>query len=381
MGRGRGFARAKHPMVFATQSPHKVLAALSQASIILAENSEDQQLDVERFNEAFMMHASTSPHYGIIASIDVATGMMAGAPGRSLVQETLDEALSFRRAMQQTAERLDEDQWWFDVWEPEAALDADHLLATDWTLDSEAAWHGFGETADDYAMLDPIKVTLLTPGVEEHGRLAKSGIPAALVTRFLAERGLVVEKTGLYSFLILFSLGITKGKWSTLVSELQEFKRLYDSNAPLVTTLPSIAQTGAYPDAGLQDLAQQLHRFYKEQRMVKVLRQMYTELPEIVMRPADAYQHMVKGEVEMVPIDQLAGRVSAVMLVPYPPGIPVIMPGERFPNSSAAIIEYLQVATLQDHRFPGFESDIHGLRPVAAQGQVTFSVDCVKEKA
>ena len=230
-------------------------------------------------------------------------------------------------------------------------------------------------------MLDPIKVTLLTPGVEEHGRLAKSGIPAALVTRFLAERGLVVEKTGLYSFLILFSLGITKGKWSTLVSELQEFKRLYDSNAPLVTTLQGIAQTGAYPDAGLRDLAQQLHRFYKEQRMVKVLRQMYTELPEIVMRPADAYQHMVKGEVEMVPIDQLAGRVSAVMLVPYPPGIPVIMPGERFPTNSAAIIEYLQVATLQDHRFPGFESDIHGLRPVANQQQVTFSVDCLKEKA
>jgi arginine decarboxylase len=380
MGSKRGFERARHPLVFATQSPHKVLAALSQASIILAENSLEQTLDLERFNEAFMMHTSTSPHYGIIASIDVATGMMAGEPGRSLVQETLDEALSFRRAMQQTAERLHEDQWWFDVWEPQDALEAEQVQASDWTLDHHEEWHGFGPMADDYALLDPIKVTLLTPGVEEQGRLAKSGIPAAVVTRFLAERGLVVEKTGLYSFLILFSLGITKGKWSTLVSELQEFKRLYDANAPLEATLPGVAATGHYRSLGLKDLCQQLHAFYKEQRMVRILRQIYTELPEMVVRPADAYQQMVRGQVEMVPVDQLAGRISAVMLVPYPPGIPVIMPGERFPSDSNAITDFLRVAQNLDEQFPGFESDIHGLRPVhTPDGGHTFCVDCLVE--
>ncbi|MFN3578919.1 MAG: lysine decarboxylase, partial [Pseudomonas sp.] len=380
MGSKRGFERARHPLVFATQSPHKVLAALSQASIILAENSLEQTLDLQRFNEAFMMHTSTSPHYGIIASIDVATGMMAGEPGRSLVQETLDEALSFRRAMQQTAERLDEEQWWFDVWEPQDALEAEQVQASDWTLDHQEEWHGFGPMADDYALLDPIKVTLLTPGVEEQGRLAKSGIPAAVVTRFLAERGLVVEKTGLYSFLILFSLGITKGKWSTLVSELQEFKRLYDSNAVLEGTLPGVAASGHYRGMGLQDLCQQLHAFYKEQRMVRILRQIYTELPEMVVRPADAYQQMVRGQVEMVPVEQLAGRISAVMLVPYPPGIPVIMPGERFPSDSNAMTDFLAVAQRLDQQFPGFESDIHGLRTTyAADGRTTFHVDCLVE--
>lgn len=375
MGRGRGFPRARHPLVFATQSPHKVLAALSQASIILAEDSDQQTLDRSRFNEAFMMHTSTSPHYGIIASIDVATGMMAGEPGRSLVQETLDEALSFRLAMQQTAERLDEDEWWFDVWEPEQALAQDQLQPQDWTLGDRAPWHGFGPMADNYALLDPIKVTLLTPGVEEQGRLARSGIPAAVVTRFLAERGLVVEKTGLYSFLILFSLGITKGKWSTLLAELQEFKRLYDSNAPLEKTLPGVARSNRYPGQGLRDLCENLHRFYREQRMVRTLRQIYTQLPTIAMRPADAYQSMVRGEVEVVPADQLAGRIAAVMLVPYPPGIPVIMPGERFPEAPSAIAAYLQIALEQDRAFPGFETDIHGLRRTEAG----FGVDCVVE--
>lgn len=109
--------------------------------------------------------------------------------------------------------------------------------------------------------------------------------------------------------------------------------------------------------------------------MVRTLRQIYTELPEMVLRPADAYQQMVRGEVEIVPAAELAGRISAVMLVPYPPGIPVIMPGERFPEAPSAIATYLQIALEQDRAFPGFETDIHGLRRTDAG----FGVDCLKQ--
>ncbi|HBB22055.1 MAG TPA: lysine decarboxylase, partial [Pseudomonas sp.] len=101
-----------------------------------------------------------------------------------------------------------------------------------------ADWHGFGDVADDYVLLDPIKVTLVTPGLTASGALGESGIPAAVVSKFLWERGLVVEKTGLYSMLVLFSMGITKGKWSTLLTELLEFKRHYDANIPLIEALP-----------------------------------------------------------------------------------------------------------------------------------------------
>ena len=67
--------------------------------MIHVQHSEKQRLDMARFNEAFMMHTSTSPQYGIIASCDVAAAMMEQPAGRALVQETIDEALSFRRAM------------------------------------------------------------------------------------------------------------------------------------------------------------------------------------------------------------------------------------------------------------------------------------------
>jgi arginine decarboxylase len=270
--------------------------------------------------------------------------------------------------------------WWFKVWQPKG-LDLDKPLKTaDWVLDPKANWHGFGKLADDYVMLDPIKVTLLTPGLGKGAKLAKSGIPAAVVSKYLWERGLVVEKTGLYSFLILFSLGITRGKWSSMVDALADFKADYDRNAPLAKTLPSVAAAGghAYAGWGLRELCDALHACYRDNDTAQAMNAMYTDLPEPAMKPSDAYDRLVHGGVEPVPIEALKGRIAAVMVVPYPPGIPLIMPGERFVTDS--IIEYLKFARDTDDRFPGFEADIHGPRHEFDQaGRKRWLVDCVKE--
>jgi arginine decarboxylase len=228
-------------------------------------------------------------------------------------------------------------------------------------------------------LLDPIKVTLVTPGLTAGGALDEHGIPAAVVGKFLWVRGLVVEKTGLYSFLVLFSMGITKGKWSTLLTELLEFKRHYDANVPLADALPSIANAGGarYHGMGLRDLCAELHACYRDNATAKALKRMYTTLPEVAMKPADAYNQLVLNEVEAVPIEQLEGRIAAVMLVPYPPGIPLIMPGERFTPATRSIIDYLKFARTFDSRFPGFDADVHGLHcQEASEGG--YSVDCIK---
>lgn len=380
MGVPRGHPRADHTLVFATQSTHKLLAAFSQASMIHVQESEKRKIDTTRFNDAFMMHGSTSPHYGIIASLDVSSAMMEGTSGRAIVQETHDEAMHFRRALAALGGGFKRGDWWFQVWQPEG-LDLGKPPATaDWVLDPKASWHGFGKVADDYVMLDPIKVTLLTPGLGKGGKLGKSGIPAAVVSKYLWERGLVVEKTGLYSFLILFSLGITRGKWSSMVDALVDFKTDYDRNAPLKDSLPSVAKAGAHAYAGwgLRDLCDALHAGYRDNDTAVAMNAMYTELPVPAMKPADAYDRMVHGRVEPVPIEQLKGRVTAVMIVPYPPGIPLIMPGERFMTDS--IVDYLKFARDTDDRFPGFEADIHGLRfDIDRKGRKTWLVDCVKE--
>ncbi|MBD9416185.1 lysine decarboxylase [Pseudomonas sp. PDM16] len=368
------------PLVFTTHSTHKLLAAFSQASMIHVQDGGARQLDRDRFNEAFMMHISTSPQYGIIASLDVASAMMEGPAGRSLIQETFDEALSFRRALANLRQNLATDDWWFSIWQPEQAGGED-VQTGDWLLAPNADWHGFGEVAEDYVLLDPIKVTLVMPGLSADGKLAESGIPAAVVSKFLWEHGLVVEKTGLYSFLVLFSMGITKGKWSTLLTGLLEFKRLYDANVPLTEALPSIAREGGarYAGMGLRDLCDQLHGCYRENATAKALKRMYTVLPQVTIKPADAYDKLVRGEVEAVPIEQLEGRIAAVMLVPYPPGIPLIMPGERFTTETRSIIDYLQFARTFDSQFPGFDADVHGLQREEVEGQACYTVDCIKE--
>jgi arginine decarboxylase len=375
-------ARSPHAITFATQSTHKLLCALSQASMIHIQHGMGTRLDMMRFNDSFMMHTSTSPQYGIIASCDVAAAMMEQPAGRALVQETIDEAFGFRRAMTAVKGQL-KGGWWFDLWQPEAMAQAPVTDKAAWVLKPKDAWHGFEGLAANHVLVDPIKATILTPGMSANGAMQKSGIPAAVVVKFLSGRRIEIEKTGLYSFLVLFSMGITKGKWSTLITELLNFKDLYDANAPLKRAMPLLhaAHPEVYGTMGLRELCDGIHKVYHDDNVAKAQKDMYTTLPEMALRPADAYDRLVRGRVESVEIDELMGRTLAVMVVPYPPGIPVIMPGERITSATKSIQDYLLYAREFDTKFPGFETDIHGLRFEPAAGGRRYLVDCVAEKS
>ena len=370
--------RCKESMVFSTQSTHKLLAGLSQASQILAQDSQKRKLDFDVFNEAFLMHTSTSPQYAIIASCDVAAAMMEPPGGNALVEESIREAIEFRRAMRKVGAEY-EDDWWFKVWGPE------HLAAEgigereDWILKSGERWHGFGDLAPGFNLLDPIKATVITPGLDVDGDFSDWGIPANVVTKYLSEHGIIVEKTGLYSFFIMFTIGITKGRWNTLVTELQQFKDDCDGNQPLWRVLPEfVAKHPSYERVGLRDLCAQIHAKYKEHDIARLTTEMYLSNMEPAMKPSDAFAKMAHREIDRVPIDDLEGRVTAMLVTPYPPGIPLLIPGERF---NSTIIRYLKFARDFNHLFPGFETDIHGLvdEPVPG-GQTRYYVDCVKFK-
>jgi arginine decarboxylase len=369
--------RPKDSAIFATQSTHKLLAGLSQASQILVQDSEARQLDRDSFNESYLMHTSTSPQYAIIASCDVAAAMMEPPGGTALVQESIAEALDFRRAMRKVDEEFGAD-WWFKVWGPDELFDDGIGEREDWVIRPGEKWHGFGNLAMGFNMLDPIKATIITPGLDVCGTFAENGIPAAIVTKYLAEHGVVVEKTGLYSFFIMFTIGITKGRWNTLVTALQQFKDDYDKNQPLWRVLPGFVQKHPrYERVGLKDLCLQIHNVYRERDVARVTTEMYLSNMEPAMKPAEAFAKMAHRDIERVPVDQLEGRVTAILLTPYPPGIPLLIPGERF---NRTIVEYLQFAREFNGRFPGFETDVHGLvKEVRENGVVEYCVDCVKQ--
>ena len=365
--------RCKESMVFATQSTHKLLAGLSQASQILVQDAEGHKLDRDVFNEAYLMHTSTSPQYSIIASCDVAAAMMEEPGGTALVEESIMEALEFRRAMRKVDEEWGTD-WWFKVWGPDDLSEEGIEERDAWMLKPGARWHGFGKLARGFNLLDPIKATIITPGLDVDGEFSDGiGIPAAIVTKYLAEHGVIVEKCGLYSFFIMFTIGITKGRWNTLVTALQQFKDDYDKNQPLWKALPEfVAKHPRYERTGLRDLCREIHAVYKASDVARLTTEMYLSDMEPAMRPADAFARMAHREIERVPLDALEGRVTAVLLTPYPPGIPLLIPGERF---NATIVRYLQFAREFNARFPSFETDIHGLVKENGDG---YYVDCVK---
>jgi arginine decarboxylase len=367
----------KESMIFATHSTHKLLAGISQASHILVREPENKKLDRHTFNEAYLMHASTSPQYAIIASCDVAAAMMEPPGGTALVAESIMEAIDFRRAMRKVDEEWGSD-WWFKVWGPDNLAEEGVGAREDWMLHAGDKWHGFGNLAPGFNMLDPIKATVITPGLDVSGQFAETGIPASIVTRYLSEHGVIVEKTGLYSFFIMFTIGITKGRWNTLLSALQQFKDDYDKNQPMWKILPEFCQQyPKYERIGLKDLCQQIHDTYTKYDVARVTTEMYLSPMQPAMKPSDAFAMMAHDEVDRVEIDNLEGRATAVLLTPYPPGIPLLIPGERF---NKLIIEYLRFAQMFNDKFPGFDTDIHGLVEEEIDGKRRFYVDCVRMK-
>lgn len=374
---GRDRPRSRDTMVFSTQSTHKLLAGLSQASQILVQEPQTTKFDRHRFNEAYLMHTSTSPQYAIIASCDIAAAMMDAPGGTALVEESILEALDFRRAMRKVDEEYG-DSWWFKVWGPNGLCEEGIGRREDWMLEGDERWHGFGRLARGFNMLDPIKATIITPGLDVDGDFADTGIPASIVTKYLAEHGVIVEKTGLYSFFVMFTIGITKGRWNTLVTALQQFKDDYDRNKPLWRVLPEFVSK--YPEnegVGLRDLCEQIHGVYKANDIARLTTEMYLSDMVPAMKPADAYAKMAHREIERIGIDDLEGRITSILLTPYPPGIPLLIPGERF---NRTIVQYLQFARDFNRRFPGFETDIHGLVEEEIDGVMHYYVDCVAQK-
>jgi len=379
---GKNRARPKKAMVYATQSIHKLLAGISQASHVLVQDSQTVKLDKHLFNEAYLMHTSTSPQYSIIASCDVAAAMMEPPGGTALVEESIAEALDFRRAMRKIDSEYGDD-WWFKVWGPDKLVDEGVGRADDWIIKGESRtnkggvnWHGFGKMAAGFNMLDPIKSTVVTPGMDLNGKFAKTGIPASIVTKFLAEHGVVVEKTGLYSFFIMFTIGITKGRWNSMLTALQQFKDDYAKNQPMWRILPEFCQKyPRYENMGLADLCQHIHQLYAKYDIARLTTDMYLSDLMPAMKPSDAYAHIALRKTERVEIDHLEGRVTVGLVTPYPPGIPLLIPGEVF---NKKIVDYLKFSREFNTQCPGFETDIHGLvEEQGADGQVRYFADCV----
>ncbi|MGH8622845.1 MAG: amino acid decarboxylase, partial [Burkholderiales bacterium] len=357
----------------------------------------------KRFNESFLMHASTSPFYPLFASLDVNAKVHEGKAGETLWDRCIELGIETRKKLREFGRhyaksgRSDEEKWFFDPFVPDVVTIRDSKLTKDatnvawedlptevlkreqqcWSFAPKATWHGYAGYADGYAMVDPNKLALLTPGIDRKtGEYLKFGVPATVVANYLREQGVVPEKCDLNSVLFLMTPAEDESKLNTLIAKLVNFKNLWDRDAALAEVLPTIcaAHPERYAGYTLRRVCNEMHDFYRQANIKELQRLCFraASFPELAMSPKDAYEALVANDVDYVPLEAITDRVSATLALIYPPGIGVIVPGERWDDRARPMLDYFMAFQESFNRFPGFNYEVQGVFQERVEGRIKF---------
>ena len=357
------------PGIFVTQSVHKQLAGFSQTSQIHKKDNhirgQRRFCPHKRLNNAFMLHASTSPFYPLFAALDINARMHQGEAGRRMWDECVMLGIEARKAILDRCEMIlpfvpetVDGQRWQDAPTETIARDLRYF-----SFEPQAKWHGFAGYARDQYRVDPCKLLLTTPGIDAaSGEYSDFGIPATILANYLRENGIVPEKCDLYSILFLLTPAESPEKMANLVAMLAQFEQHVKEDAPLAEVLPTIYRKNAQRYAGytLRRLCQEMHDLYVSHNVKDLQRLMFraAEFPPVSVNPQDAHQAYIRGEVELVPIAEAAGRVAAEGALPYPPGVLCVVPGEVW---GGAVQRYFLALEEGLNLLPGFSPELQGV--------------------
>jgi len=402
------------PGLFSTQSVHKQGAGFSQASQIHKRDEhirgQKRFIEHKRFNESFLMNASTSPFYPLFASLDVNAKVHEGKAGEVLWDRCIELGIEARKKLREFCHyyaktgRSDDEKWFFDPFVPDVVTVEGSAFTPDtaearwediptdvikreqqcWQFDPRSKWHGYSGYAQGYAMVDPNKLALLTPGIDRStGEYRDFGVPATVVANYLREQRIVPEKCDLNSILFLMTPAEDESKLNTLIAKLVNFKNLWDRDAALPEVLPTIcdAHRERYQDYTLRQICNEMHRFYREANIKELQRLSFraSSFPELAIPPKEAYEALVANEVDYVPLEGIKGRISATLALIYPPGIGVIVPGERWDDKAQPMLDYFLAFQESFNRFPGFNYEVQGVYQERIDGRIKFYTYVVRE--
>ena len=402
------------PGLFSTQSVHKQGAGFSQASQIHKRDAhirgQRRYVEHKRFNESFLMHASTSPFYPLFASLDVNAQIHEGKGGEMLWDRCIALGIEVRKKFRefchyyQRTGKSEEERWFFDPFVPDVVTlrgsrfteDRENVpwedLPTEvlkreqqcWNFHPASRWHGYAGYAEGYAMVDPNKLTLVTPGIDRRtGDYLDYGVPATVVATFLREQRVVPEKCDLNSILFLMTPAEDESKLNTLIAKLVRFKDLWDRDAALDEALPTFCAGHRERYAGytLRQICHEMHEFYRQAKIKELQRLCFraSSFPEPALSPKDAYEALVANDVDYVPLESIQGRISATLALIYPPGIGVVLPGERWDERAAPMLEYFLTFQESFNRFPGFNYEVQGVYQERVDGRIKFHTYAVRQ--
>lgn len=357
------------PGIFVTQSVHKQQAGFSQSSQIHKKDAhirgQDRFIPHKVLNNAFMMHASTSPFYPLFASLDVNAKMQEGEAGRRLWADCVKTTIDARKLLLDTCHHI-------KPFIPNKVRGADwksyptNLIAQDlefFKFVPGEKWHSFEGYGENQYFVDPCKFMLTTPGINvETGEYEDFGVPAIILANYLRENGIIPEKNDLNSILFLMTPAENKEKMDHLVSQIARFEKYLDEDAPLEDVLPGLYKhyEYRYHDYSIRQLCQEMHDFYKERNIKEIQKQMFCSeyMPKSVINPQDAHFAFLRGQAELVRMEDAEGRVAAEGALPYPPGVLCCFPGEVW---GGPVLKYFLAWQEAMGRMPGFAPELQGV--------------------
>ena len=357
------------PGIFVTQSVHKQQAGFSQTSQIHKKDShikgQKRYCPHKRLNNAFMMHASTSPFYALFAALDVNAKMHEGESGRRLWADCVRVVIDARKLLLKTCKyikpfipaEIDGKPW--ESYPTEQIAQELRFFA----FEPGAEWHNFEGYGKNQYFVDPCKFLLTTPGINVHtGQYADFGVPATILANFLRENGVVPEKCDLNSILFLMTPAEDPAKMEHLITQIARFEAYLDADAPLSEVLPSVYHSNEerYQGYTIRQLCQEMHDYYKSNNVKQLQKEMFRKahFPKVALLPSVANFEFIRGNCELVPLEKAAGRVAVEGALPYPPGVLCIQPGEVWGDS---VQKYFLVLEEGINRFPGFAPEIQGV--------------------
>jgi ornithine decarboxylase len=360
---------AEDPGIIVTQSVHKQQAGFSQTSQIHKKDShikgQDRYCNHKRFNNAFMMHASTSPFYPLFAALDVNAKMHEGASGRYLWNEAVKAGIEARKLLLKKCNQIKpfvptmvDGKLWQDYDTEQMAKDLRFF-----EFEPGQKWHSFEGYEKGQYFVDPCKFLLTTPGIDaETGKYTEFGIPATILANFLRENNIIPEKCDLNSILFLITPAEDMAKMQHLVSQISHFEKLVEQDAPLSEVLPNVykAHQARYKGYTIRQLCQEMHDLYVSHDVKQLQKEMFRQahFPRVVMNPQDANIEFIRGNVELVPLSQIEGRIAAEGALPYPPGVLCMVPGEVWGGS---VQRYFLALEEGINLLPGFSPELQGV--------------------
>ena len=357
------------PGILVTQSVHKQQAGFSQTSQIHKKDKhikgQDRYVDHKRFNNSFMMHASTSPFYPLFASLDVNAKIHEGELGKQLWRECIELGIDARKSVLRRCKYLRplvppvvHGKKWEEGNTQEMANDVSYFA-----FEPNAKWHSFKGYGEGQYFIDPCKFQLITPGINvETGAYEDFGIHANILANYLRENRIIPEKCDLNTILFLMTPAESKEKMDALVDQLVRFEELIDRNAPMEEVLPSIyySHLDKYKGYHIRQLCQEMHDFYKDRNVSTLQQRLFSKayFPEYVMNPQEANFEFQRNKGELVPLDEVEGRIALEGALPYPPGVLCVQPGERWSRTAC---DYFLALEEGINQLPGFAPEIQGV--------------------